>query len=92
MGGVILFSRNRRTREESILKATEDGAQTLFDIVANVYSSVDRKFWWAASSNVRLHIDNLAVENKLPEVKLSFLSKCIQKHAILRKHISKRQP
>ncbi|EOA39280.1 hypothetical protein CARUB_v10012289mg [Capsella rubella] len=61
------YLENRRNREESILKATEDGAQTLFDIVASVYASVDRRFWWAASSNVRLHIDNLAVENKLPE-------------------------
>ncbi|KFK44539.1 hypothetical protein AALP_AA1G269900 [Arabis alpina] len=61
------YLKNRRSREESIRKATEDGAQTLFDIVANVYSSVDRSFWWAAASNVRLHMDNLAVENRLPE-------------------------
>ncbi|KAL1188211.1 hypothetical protein V5N11_025429 [Cardamine amara subsp. amara] len=61
------YLKNRRSREESILKATENGAQTLFDIVANVYSNVDRSFWLAAASNVRLHIDNLAVENKLPE-------------------------
>ncbi|KAH0878566.1 hypothetical protein HID58_065960, partial [Brassica napus] len=61
------YLKNRRSREESILKATEDGAQTLFDIVSNVYSKVDRSFWLAAASNVRLHIDNLAVENKLPE-------------------------
>ncbi|ESQ34218.1 hypothetical protein EUTSA_v10007371mg [Eutrema salsugineum] len=61
------YLKNRRSREESILKATENGAQTLFDIVSNVYSSVDRSFWFAAASNVRLHIDNLAVENKLPE-------------------------
>jgi hypothetical protein len=61
------YLKNRRSREKSILKATVDGAQTLYDIVAKVYSSVDRKFWWAASSNVRLHIEKLAVENKLPE-------------------------
>lgn len=80
MGGVILFFRNRRQREESILKATEEGAQTLFDIVATVYSHVDRSFWLVASSNVRLHIDNLAVENKLPEVNSNFYPnpKCIQ--------------
>lgn len=83
MGWVILFSRNRRSREKSILKATVDGAQTLYDIVAKVYSSVDRKFWWAASSNVRLHIEKLAVENKLPEVKLFFNSKCTQKLTFL---------
>lgn len=73
MGGVIFFSRNRRSREESILKATENGAQTLYDIVSNVYSGVGRSFWLAASSNVRLHIDNLAVQNKLPKVKASFV-------------------
>ncbi|CAA0241548.1 unnamed protein product [Arabidopsis thaliana] len=61
------YLKNRRSREKSILKATVDGAQTLYDIVAKVYSSVDRKFWWAASSNVRLHIEKLAVENRLPE-------------------------
>ncbi|VVA92475.1 unnamed protein product [Arabis nemorensis] len=61
------YLKNRRSREESIRKATEDGARTLFDIVANVYSSVDRSFWLAAASNVRLHIDNLAVEDKLPD-------------------------
>ncbi|CAN8313290.1 unnamed protein product [Cochlearia groenlandica] len=61
------YLKNRRNREESIRKAIEDGSHTLFDVVAKVYSSVDRSIWWAASSNVRLHIDNLAVENKLPE-------------------------
>ena len=70
----MLFYRHRRSREESILKATEDGAQTLFDIVSNVYSKVDRSFWLAAASNVRLHIDNLAVENKLPEVIILFFN------------------
>lgn len=69
-----LVSRNRRSREESILKATENGAQTLYDIVSNVYSGVDRSYWLAASSNVRLHIDNLAVQNKLPKVKALLLS------------------
>ncbi|CAA7036390.1 unnamed protein product [Microthlaspi erraticum] len=61
------YLKNRRSREESIRKAAENGAQTLYDIVSNVYSSVDRSFWLAASSNVRLHIDNLAVQNKLPK-------------------------
>uniref|UniRef100_A0A1J3CNB3 Beta-lactamase-like protein 2 n=1 Tax=Noccaea caerulescens TaxID=107243 RepID=A0A1J3CNB3_NOCCA len=61
------YLKNRRSREESILKATENGAQTLYDIVSNVYSGVDRSYWLAASSNVRLHIDNLAVQNKLPK-------------------------
>lgn len=60
--------RNRRNRESSILKSIEDGAGTLFDIVANVYSNVDRSLWFHAASNVRLHIDHLAHQDKLPKV------------------------
>ncbi|XWS68836.1 hypothetical protein CRYUN_Cryun04dG0127400 [Craigia yunnanensis] len=61
------YLKNRRSREECILKAIENGAETLFDIVANVYSGVDRSFWIAAASNVRLHVDHLAQQKKLPE-------------------------
>ncbi|XP_038719858.1 uncharacterized protein LOC120012485 isoform X4 [Tripterygium wilfordii] len=58
---------NRRSREASILKAIENGAQTLFEIVADVYSNVDRSFWIPAASNVRLHMDHLAQQDKLPK-------------------------
>ncbi|KAF8040267.1 hypothetical protein BT93_B2492 [Corymbia citriodora subsp. variegata] len=61
------YLKNRRKREESILKAIEGGAQTLFDIVSNVYSEVDRSFWLIASWNVRLHVDHLAQQDKLPK-------------------------
>ncbi|KAK3189295.1 hypothetical protein Dsin_028856 [Dipteronia sinensis] len=61
------YLKNRRSREASILKAIENGAQTLFDIVANVYAEVDLCFWIPASSNVRLHVDHLAEQKKLPE-------------------------
>lgn len=60
--------RNRRARESSILKSIEDGAKTLFDIVAHTYSDVDRSLWIPASSNVRLHVDHLAQQDKLPKV------------------------
>lgn len=50
------------------MKAIEDGAETLFDIVANVYSNVDRSLWFHAASNVRLHVDHLAYQDKLPKV------------------------
>lgn len=40
----------------------------MFDIVAYVYSNVDRRAWIAASSNVRLHVDHLAQQHKLPKV------------------------
>jgi hypothetical protein len=50
------------------LEAIENGAKTLIDIVANVYSEVDRSLWFPASSNVRLHVEHLAQQNKLPKV------------------------
>ena len=65
---VITVFRNRRNREANILKAIEGGAKTLFDIVAYVYSDVDRRAWIAASSNVRLHVDHLAQQHNLPKV------------------------
>lgn len=50
------------------MKAIEDGADTLFEIVAYTYANVDRSFWIPAASNVRLHVDHLAQQDKLPEV------------------------
>ncbi|KAL4282338.1 hypothetical protein GQ457_03G007230 [Hibiscus cannabinus] len=61
------YLKNRRSREASILKAIENGAETLFDIVADVYSEVDHSFWIAAASNVKLHVDHLDQQKKLPE-------------------------
>ncbi|KAK9934714.1 hypothetical protein M0R45_021848 [Rubus argutus] len=61
------YVKNRRSRESSILKAIENGAETLFDIVANVYYKVDRSLWVPAASNVRLHVDHLAQQDKLPK-------------------------
>ncbi|KAE8716493.1 Metallo-hydrolase/oxidoreductase superfamily protein isoform 3 [Hibiscus syriacus] len=61
------YLKNRRSREASILKAIENGAETLFDIVANVYSGVDHSFWIAAASNVKLRVDHLDQQKKLPE-------------------------
>lgn len=65
---IIAIFRNRRSREASVLKAIENGAETLFDIVAYVYSEVDRRLWIPAASNVRLHVDHLAQEDRLPKV------------------------
>ncbi|KAL3631347.1 hypothetical protein CASFOL_024331 [Castilleja foliolosa] len=61
------YLKNRRNRESTILKAIEDGAKTLFDIVARTYADVDRSLWIHAASNVRLHVDHLAEQNKLPK-------------------------
>ncbi|XP_061976553.1 uncharacterized protein LOC133697794 isoform X1 [Populus nigra] len=61
------YLKNRRSRELSILEAIENGAKTLIDIVANIYSEVDRSLWFPASSNVRLHVEHLAQQNKLPK-------------------------
>ncbi|XP_050240839.1 uncharacterized protein LOC126689654 isoform X2 [Quercus robur] len=61
------YLKNRRSRETSILKAIENGAETLFDIVAEVYSEFDRSVWIPAASNVRLHVEHLAEQDKLPK-------------------------
>uniref|UniRef100_A0A7N0ZVF6 Metallo-beta-lactamase domain-containing protein n=1 Tax=Kalanchoe fedtschenkoi TaxID=63787 RepID=A0A7N0ZVF6_KALFE len=60
------YLKNRRHREASILKAIEGGAQTLFDITSRAYADVDKKLWIPASSNVKLHVEHLAQQNKLP--------------------------
>nr|GMD24885.1 uncharacterized protein LOC109156878 isoform X1 [Ipomoea batatas] len=61
------YLRNRRNRESTILKAIENGAKTLFDVVAYTYRDVNPSFWMHASSNVRLHVDHLAQQDKLPK-------------------------
>lgn len=72
---LFLLFRNRRAREAAILQAIENGVETLFDIVANVYSEVPRSFWIPAASNVRLHVDHLADQNKLPKVCVTIVLK-----------------
>ncbi|XP_050225621.1 uncharacterized protein LOC126675085 isoform X2 [Mercurialis annua] len=61
------YLKNRRSREKDILKAIENGAKKLIDIVASVYSEVDRRLWIPAASNVQLHVNHLAQQNKLPK-------------------------
>jgi hypothetical protein len=61
------YLRNRRSREASILQSIESGAQTLFEVVSKTYSDVDRKLWIPASFNVRLHVDHLNSQHKLPK-------------------------
>ncbi|PSR91143.1 Endoribonuclease [Actinidia chinensis var. chinensis] len=61
------YLKNRRDRESTILKAIENGAKTLFDIVAYTYANVDCSLWIYAASNVRLHVDHLAHQDKLPK-------------------------
>lgn len=61
------YLKHRRERESKILKAIENGAETLYDIVADVYADVSTSLWFAASSNVRLHVDHLAYQHLLPE-------------------------
>lgn len=61
------YLKNRRRRESTILKAIEDGAKTLFDIVSSTYPDVDSSLWVFAASNVRLHVDYLVQQDKLPK-------------------------
>ncbi|XP_057542701.1 uncharacterized protein LOC130821090 isoform X2 [Amaranthus tricolor] len=87
------YLKNRRDRESSVLKAIENGATTLFEIVSTIYKDVDRRLWLAASSNVRLHVEHLAQQHKLPEYQylqnppssqIDALAKCnsMQRHLI----------
>ncbi|XP_021749682.1 uncharacterized protein LOC110715403 isoform X1 [Chenopodium quinoa] len=62
------YLKNRRDRESSILNAIEHGSTTLFDIVSTLYKDIDRALWYVAASNVRLHVEHLAQQHKLPEV------------------------
>lgn len=61
------YLKHRRDRESSILRAIANGAATLHDVVSTVYSDVDVKLWLHASSNVRIHVEYLAFQEKLPK-------------------------
>ncbi|KAH7658448.1 Metallo-hydrolase/oxidoreductase protein [Dioscorea alata] len=61
------YLKHRRDRELSILKAIESGAYTMSDIIAKSYPDLDPKLWIPASWNVRLHVDHLALQGKLPK-------------------------
>jgi hypothetical protein len=69
--------RNRRAREAAMLQSIENGAQTLFDIVSRTYCDVDRKLWIPASFNVRLHVEHLNSQHKLPKVSEIVLTFCM---------------
>ncbi|KAL6529215.1 hypothetical protein OROGR_014838 [Orobanche gracilis] len=94
------YLKNRRNRESTILKAIEDGAKTLFDIVAYTYADVDRNLWIPAASNVQLHVDHLAQQNKLPKdfsiqrfqssCKLKFFSRWVWEYS--RNYLYKKHP
>lgn len=47
------------------------GAKTLFEIVESTYSDVDPSFWIPAASNVRLHVEHLLHQDRLPKVIIS---------------------
>ncbi|KAJ0962690.1 hypothetical protein J5N97_027812 [Dioscorea zingiberensis] len=61
------YLKHRRDRELSILKAIEGGANSMSDIIAKSYPGLDQKLWIPASCNVKLHIDHLALQEKLPK-------------------------
>ncbi|KAJ8471238.1 hypothetical protein OPV22_025581 [Ensete ventricosum] len=80
------YLKHRRDRELSILNAIENGSKTLFDIISKSYADVDIKFWLPASSNVRIHVDHLAYQEKLP--KDFSMEGFIQLRDILRRNVS----
>ncbi|KAK9705195.1 hypothetical protein RND81_07G040100 [Saponaria officinalis] len=58
--------KNRRYRGASVLKAIENGGTTLFDIVSTLQKSNGRPKW-IPPSDVRLHVEYLAQQHRLPE-------------------------
>ncbi|KAL4575905.1 hypothetical protein LXL04_011992 [Taraxacum kok-saghyz] len=71
------YLKNRSSRESTILKAIEEGSRTLYDIVAYTYADVDRSLWVPAAWNVRLHVEHLSQQNKLPKVNVYVSPKII---------------
>lgn len=72
------YVKHRKQREAKVLKAVEDGARTLYEVVSKAYADVNYTMWIAAASNVKLHVEHLAYQKKLP-VDFSmdkFLSSC----------------
>lgn len=61
------YLKHRRDRESSIMHAIQNGATTLNDIISIVYSDIDVRLWLHASSNVRIHVEHLAYQEKLPK-------------------------
>lgn len=61
------YLKNRRMREASVLKSIEDGARTLFEVVTTTYRDLDPIFWYHAGSNVRVYVEHLAHQDKLPK-------------------------
>lgn len=64
-------------REASVLKSIEDGARTLFEVVTTTYRDLDPIFWYHAGSNVRVYVEHLAHQDKLPKV-ISTCTKTIE--------------
>lgn len=66
-----------------ILKAIEEGLETLFNIVAYTYSDVECNHWVIIASNVRLHVEHLDHRKKVPKVNI---------HTLRRINLAKKYP
>jgi hypothetical protein len=60
------YIKHRKERETKVLKAIESGATTLYEVVSKAYTDVLPVMWVGAASNVRLHVEHLAYQQKLP--------------------------
>lgn len=60
------YIKHRKERETKVLKAIESGAATLYEIVSKAYTDVLPVMWVGAASNVKLHVEHLAYQQKLP--------------------------
>ncbi|KAH9306208.1 hypothetical protein KI387_010612, partial [Taxus chinensis] len=60
------YVKHRKQREAKVLKAIEGGARTLYEVVSKAYTDVHHNMWIGAASNVKLHVEHLAYQQKLP--------------------------
>ncbi|XP_002991474.2 uncharacterized protein LOC9639588 [Selaginella moellendorffii] len=61
------YIKHRQTREATILKAIEAGATSAFAIVSSAYKQTNILLWPAALINVKVHVDHLQRQQKLPQ-------------------------
>jgi glyoxylase-like metal-dependent hydrolase (beta-lactamase superfamily II) len=62
---VAEYVRHRRRREEQILRALLDRPGSVADLVARIYTDVDRSLWPLATGSVLAHLDKLATEGRV---------------------------
>ncbi|CAM6127729.1 unnamed protein product [Calypogeia fissa] len=60
------YIKHREGRELKILKVIEAGARSAFEIVSSAYADTPANLWPWALANVKLHVEHLKLNGKLP--------------------------